>query len=298
MHIFSPRLTNSFRLGYNRSGRHRTESEGRDQLAATVINPALAYYPGSTTGQLIVSALTTVQGGSGSVGTNAYHYNSYQLYDDATYILGKHSVTFGGAIEYLQNNTLGGVLPNGEWSFGSINNFLTNVPLSLKAEFRLRSGHSPFHLRQTIYAAYVQDSWKVRNYLTLNLGLRYEMATNTTETQNRLGTLPTTTSPAAVHVPTLFTNNPTAKDFEPRVGIAWDLFRNGKTILTAASGIYDILPLNYTLQLQIISSAPTYDEGRVTYSGTGGKGLFPISPILCHRNTQTASHLHSAKPTS
>jgi hypothetical protein len=50
--------------------------------------------------------------------------------------------------------------------------------------------------------------------------------------------------------------------------------------LTAASGIYDILPLNYTLQLQIISSAPTYDEGRVTYSGTGGKGLFPISPFF------------------
>ena len=69
-----------------------------------------------------------MQGGSGSVGTNAFHYNSYQLYDDATYVLGHHSITFGGAIEYDQNNTLGGVLPNGEWNFGSINNFLTNVP--------------------------------------------------------------------------------------------------------------------------------------------------------------------------
>jgi outer membrane receptor protein involved in Fe transport len=277
VHVFSPRLTNSFRLGYNRSVAIAPNQKG--VINPAVNNPALAYYPGSTTGQLIVSALTTVQGGSGSVGTNAYHYNSYQLYDDATYVLGKHSVTFGGAVEYDQNNSLGGVLPNGEWSFGSINNFLTNVPTFFEGRVP-GTVLSPFHLRQTIYAAYVQDSWKVRNYLTLNLGLRYEMATNTTETQNRLGTLPTTTSPAAVHVPTLFTNNPTAKDFEPRVGIAWDLFRNGKTILTAASGIYDILPLNYTLQLQIISSAPTYDEGRVTYSGTGGKGLFPISPFF------------------
>ncbi len=137
-----------------------------------------------------------MQGGSGSVGTNSFHYNSYQLYDDATYVLGKHSLTFGGAIEYLQNNTLGGVLPNGEWSFGSINNFLTNIPTFFEGGLP-NTPVIPHDLRQTIYAAYAQDSWKLRNNLTVNLGLRYEMVTNTTETQNRLGALPTTTSPAA-----------------------------------------------------------------------------------------------------
>ena len=105
------------------------------------------------------------------------------------------------------------------------------------------------------------------------------MATNTTETRNRLGALPTPTSPASVTVNTFFTNNPTAKNFEPRVGVAWDVFRNGKTVFSAASGLYDILPLNYFLQLQIISSAPSYEEGRVVYSGTTGTGLFPISPF-------------------
>jgi hypothetical protein len=106
------------------------------------------------------------------------------------------------------------------------------------------------------------------------------MVTNTTETAGRLGALPTPTSPAAVPVKSFFTNNPTTKNFEPRVGIAWDAFGNGKTVLTAASGIYDILPLNYSFQLQVISSAPSYEEGRVTYSGTAGKGLFPITPFF------------------
>ena len=276
VHLFTARLTNSFRLGYNRSVAIAPNEKG--VINPAVNNPALSYYPGVSTGQLIVSSLTTVQGGSGAVGTNWFHYNSYQLYDDATYLLGKHSIVFGGAIEYDQNNTLGGVLPNGEWSFGSINNFLTNIPTFFEGGLP-QTPVVPHDLRQTIYAAYVQDSWRMRNNLTINFGLRYEMATNTTETANRLGSLPTPTSPAAVSVTSFFTNNPTAKNFEPRLGIAWDPFHNGKTVITAASGIYDILPLNYTLQLQIISSAPSYEEGRVTYSGNGGAGLFPKNPF-------------------
>src|SRR5215469_9798000 len=276
VHIFTPRLTNSFRLGYNRSVAIAPNEKA--VINPAVNDPALSYYPGKSTGQLIVSSLTTVQGGSGSVGTNSFHYNSFQLYDDATYLLGKHSIVFGGAIEYDQNNTLGGVLPNGEWSFGSINNFLTNVPTFFEGGLP-QTPVIPHDLRQTIYAAYIQDSWRMRNNLTINFGLRYEMATNTTETANRLGSLPTPTSPAAVSVPSFFTNNPTTKNFEPRVGIAWDPFHNGKTVLTLASGIYDILPLNYTYQLQVISSAPSYEEGRVTYSGNGGAGLFPKNPF-------------------
>jgi len=276
VHIFTARLANSFRLGYNRSV--AVAPNQKAVINAAVNNPGLSYYTGRSVGQLIITGLTTVQGGSGSVGTNAFHYNSYQLYDDATYVLGKHSITFGGGIEYDQNNTLGGVLPNGEWNFGSINNFLTNVPSFFEGGLP-GTPVVPHDLRQTIYAAYVQDSFKIRNNLTANLGLRYEMATNTTETAHRLGSLPTPTSPNSVAVNSFFTNNPTTKNFEPRIGLSWDPFHNGKTIFSAASGLYDILPLNYFLQLQIISSAPSYGEGRVTYAGTTGTGLFPITPF-------------------
>lgn len=276
VHIFSTNFSNSARIGYNRSVAIAPNQKA--VLNPAVNNPALAYYTGRSTGQLIVSSLTTVQGGSGSVGTNSFHYNSYQIYDDATYVLRKHTLTFGVAFESPQSNTLGGVLPNGEWSFGSINNFLTNVPTFFEGGVP-GTPVIPHDLRQTIYAGYVQDSWKWRNNLTINLGLRYEMATDTTETAGRLGTLPTPTSPAAVPVPTFFTNNPTTKNFEPRLGISWDPYHNGKTVFTAASGLYDILPLNYTYQLQVISSAPSYEEGRVTYAGSGGRGLFPITPF-------------------
>ena len=276
VHMFTSRLANAFRLGYNRSVAIAPNEKAVINAAAN--NPTLDYYTGRSVGQLIISGLTTVQGGSGSVGTNAFHYNSYQLYDDASYVVGKHSITFGGAVEWDQNNTLGGVLPNGEWNFGSINNFLTNVPSFFEGGTP-STPVVPHDLRQYIYAAYVQDSWKLKSNLTVNLGLRYEMATNTTETANRLGALPTTTSSSSVSEKSFFTNNPTTKNFEPRIGVSWDPYGNGKTVFSAASGLYDVLPLNYQFQIQIISSAPSYQEGRVTYSGTTGTGLFPITPF-------------------
>ena len=276
VHTFSPRLTNSLRLGYNRSV--AIAPDVKAVLNPAVDNPALSFYTGRSVGQILVSSLTTVQGGAGSVGTNSFHYNSFQLYNDATYLMGKHSIVFGGAIEYDQDNTLGGVLPNGEWNFGSINNFLTNVPSFFEGGTP-NTPVVPHDLRQTLYAVYAQDSWKIRNNLTANFGLRYEMATDTTETAGRLGELLTPTSPAAVPVDTFFSNNPTTKNFEPRAGIIWDPFKNGKTVVTASSGLYDILPLNYLYSIQVISSAPSYDEGRITYSGTAGKGMFPTNPF-------------------
>lgn len=276
VHTFSPQLTNSFRLGYNRSV--AIAPDVKAVINPAVDNPALSFYPGRTVGQILVSSLTTVQGGAGAVGTNSFHYNSFQLYNDATYTKGRHSIVFGGAIEYDQDNTLGGVLPNGEWNFGSINNFLTNVPTFFEGGLP-GTPVVPHDLRQTIYAVYAQDSWKIRNNLTANFGLRYEMATDTTEIRGRLGALLTPTSPAAVPVDTFFSNNPTTKNFEPRVGIIWDPFKNGKTVVTASSGLYDILPLNYVYEIQLISSAPSYDEGRITYSGTAGKGIFPANPF-------------------
>ncbi len=273
IHIFSSTLSNSFRLGYNRSVAIAPNQKAVINTAAD--DPALAYYAGRTTGQLIVSGLTTVQGGSGAVGTNAYHFNSYQIQNDTTYVHGKQSITMGLAIEHDQNNALGGILPNGEWNFGSVNGLLTNAPTFFEGGVP-GTPVVPHDLRQTIYAGYVQDSWRGLKNVTVNAGVRYEMATNSTESRGRLGALLTPTSPAAVYVNSFFDSNPTLKNFEPRLGIAWDVYGNGNTILSAASGIYDTLPLNYALAIQANSSAPSYEEGRVT--GVA-KGSFPISPF-------------------
>src|SRR5437588_2502699 len=145
-------------------------------------------------------------------------------------------------------------------------------------------------MRQTIVSGYIQDDWRFRSNLTLNLGLRYEMATVVHEAQGKFGSLvnifdPNPPLPAAgasapsnmrcgtqFNAATAFGvtpqagtscdsvgpyyKNPTLRDFEPRLGFAWDPFRNGKTSVRGSIGVYDILPLPGYFLLQQNQAAP------------------------------------------
>ena len=93
----------------------------------------------------------------------------------------------GAAFERIEANQIGIVNPNGQFFFGSLKNFLIGLPDSFNAPI---SGKiSPRDLRQTIGGGYIQDDWRIRPNLTINLGLRYEVSTVPTESQNRLTNL-------------------------------------------------------------------------------------------------------------
>jgi hypothetical protein len=77
----------------------------------------------------------------------------------------------------------------------------------------------------------------------VNLGLRYEPVTVPTEADNTFAVLTSLTSPAETAVKTFWAKNQSLLNFQPRIGLAWDPFGNGKTAVRAAFGIYDELPL-------------------------------------------------------
>ncbi|MGH9357358.1 MAG: carboxypeptidase regulatory-like domain-containing protein [Terriglobia bacterium] len=272
-HIFSPTMVNSFRAGYNRSSTD-------DSKSVSAINPAAAdlsldSVPGRNAAQLAVGGLTQMTGGVNGINTYLYRWNDYQVYDDAFKTVGTHSIKFGARLERIQDYVLAANNPNGAWSFGSLAAFLTNNPSKFNAGFP--STLTPRGLRQSVLGAYIQDDWRYRPNLTLNLGLRYEIASNLTEVQGKLVNLlsPYSTNPHLGNP--LYPNNPTLHDLEPRVGFAWDPFHNGKTSVRGGCGMFDVLPLPYLANTKQVGVAPFFKQGFVnTPPGAFFTGAFPL----------------------
>jgi hypothetical protein len=272
-HSSRAQMANTARLGFS-----RVVSEAAKSLKA--ISPlsadtSLGFLPGQPAGVITNSELSTFPGGFGAVGEFDYHYNSYQVYDDAFATLGTHSLKFGFAFENIRDNELGKTSPLGQFVFGSLSDFLQDQPTSFNAP--IGSGITPRALRQSIYAGYVVDDWRARSNLTLNLGLRYEAATVPSEAQGKLSNLPSLTS-TTPHLGDPFFSNPTKLDFEPRVGFAWDPLGNSKTSIRSGFGIFDNLPLPYLFAVTSLLSAPFFELGALTTvpQGSFPKAAFPL----------------------
>src|SRR5258708_9487728 len=130
---------------------------------------------------------------------------------------------FGVGVERMLLQVRAFTDPNGIWIFADLPSFLQDQPA--KFQGGLVTTASPRDLRQTLFGAYLQDDWRVKPNLTLNLGLRYEMATVPTEINGKLANL-RNLADTAPHLGDPFFNNPTTKNFEPRIGFAWDPVRN------------------------------------------------------------------------
>jgi len=222
-HIFSPVLVNSFRLGYNRD--HANANAPLKALNPTAADTtqgwAQGLNPSLSPPRMQLSPLNTVPGLAPP--TFSYAWNAYQVYDDAFLTRGLHSLKFGVGIERDQLNettNTGDYL--GTFKFGSIQAFLTNNPKSVAGV--VPGLASPRYMRISIVGAYVQDDWRFRPNLTLNLGLRWEMATVPTETKGKLTNLPTidAAQPTCGILVTgcgatgPYFSNPTHRNFEPR----------------------------------------------------------------------------------
>jgi hypothetical protein len=274
-HIFSPHVVNIVRIGYNRSlGEIVVPIRALTPAAG---DPALGYTPGTFAPAISVDGIAPT-GGLGNLRQAAVHYNSYQFDDDVAILRGTHSITTGFAFEQIFANAQG-KNQNGTATFNpdpsnnitGLQNFLTN---NLSSAFVLPNGTTnPVEAQDSLFGGYIQDDWRVRKNLTLNLGLRYEMLTIPTDRANRLGLVtelsaasgtgpcpavisPTSVPGCVVPVSKFWQTNPTTHNFEPRIGFAYSPFGSGKTAIRGGFGIYDMLPLPYIYATYATISAP------------------------------------------
>jgi hypothetical protein len=249
-HVFNPRLVNTVRFGVNRVVAATLHTaEGANPLGS---DPGLAIAPGLFAPVIQVTGLTNFAGGLNGTSFGNYWFSTWQIYDDAFWSLGKHSLKTGFSFERIVSNLLLAANPNGVFRFNTLSDFLVNRPASLQFQYGTLT---PRGLRQSVLGAYVEDDYRVAGNLTLNLGLRYEPATVPTEVDGKLVNLRTIGSSQIYTGDPLF-ENPTLKNFEPRVGMAWDPFRTGKTAVRAGFGVFDVLPLTYQFNLMQVSAAP------------------------------------------
>jgi len=282
-HTFSPSLVNAARFGFNHEAVNDNQSLKALNTAASLAT--LGAFTGRDASFIHVGGQTDMPGGVGGLPTYFYTWNSFQAYDDAFVTKGTHSIKFGVAVERMLLQTTALTDPNGIWNFVNLQSFLTNNPK--KFQGGIASSLTPRNIRQTLIGGYVQDDWRARPSLTLNLGLRYEMTTVPTETQGKFVNLRNLTDqfPVCGTVVTgpggaqecagrgaLFSRNPTLRNFEPRFGFAWDALHNGKMAVRGGAGLFDVLPLPYQFTLMETQAIPFF---QYTVIGNPAAGDFP-----------------------
>ena len=296
-HIFSPALVNTFRAGVSRVRGDINSPVSGDTVAT---NTGLAVAPGAIgPPQIGVPGVVTTAIGLGGLNRFLHRWTSGQFYDDAFLTRGTHSIKVGFAFERMLYNITEKLSPNGRFNNygqpatgpcapftdGGLCLLLTNAPNRLNA--LAPGGSNEVAIRESLFAGYIQDDWRFRPNLTINAGLRYELTTLPKDANNRIqeittltncatpGVAPSPTSPCGpVHVGSFIANNPTTKNFEPRVGLSWDPFKDGKTAVRAGAGLFDVLPLPYEFGLNTAATAPFQIIG-ADPGGKLGNGIDP-----------------------
>ena len=207
VHNFSPKLTNETRLAYRRYV--------QDIPVPTISYPGLDQFPNLDLDDLGLSV---------GPDQNAPQFtieNSYQVVDQATYNLGRHSLKFGVDWRNIISPQSFVQRQRGDYEYPNLDLFLRDVQPS----FGERTvGASPYYGNQHLFYGFVQDDWKVKPRLTLNLGLNYVYQqvpfTARLQTINAISSVP--------GVLTFDEPKAQKKNFAPRFGLAFAPdFENG-----------------------------------------------------------------------
>jgi len=317
-HTISSSLVNELRLSY------------------TSVNFAFALTPATASGPLANTPY--IQFGSDinfpAIGVSnefpqGRAHQAWEVQDALSYTVGRHTIKAGVDVtilnldDTLALNTRGSILYNfgGTDSTGatysSLGNFIDDQTGQDPGTISKGFGNPNLNTGATMFAPFIEDTWRIKNNLTVTIGLRYEywgalangLAFPSFNTSAGVG-LPNATDPsfatntAAFDSLFSFKQIPDKRNFAPRLGLAYTphwgrfLFGDGKTVLRAGYGIfYD--GLFTTITDQTAESQPNTLGGFIpsqTGRGTANASTFPgIGPTL---NTSfflesMASNLHN-----
>ena len=242
-HIFSPTLINTAKVGYNRTifFLNQIGNGTKDwvkEFGLHTLNPAIEQNgpPGVSVSNFFgLGDIFSPQGA---------RQNRYQFSDELEYLRGRHRIFTGIDVSRDQFNGDWALANNGSINFNGqyTGNYLPGAafaPGLALADYELglpssaigAEGTTIAGFRATNWAGYVQDDWKLRSNLTLNLGFRYQYSAPPRDKYGHAGTYDLAT---ATSTPGPWDSN--YKNFAPRIGLAYSL--NSKTVIRSGFGIY------------------------------------------------------------
>jgi outer membrane receptor protein involved in Fe transport len=202
--------------------------------------------------------------------------NLFSFTDNLTVIHGRHSLRFGGWIRRVQDNINLKPLTGGAYFFDTVQDVVDNQP----SFFFSQVARTGFGIRFTNFAAYAQDDLPLTRRFRLNLGLRYELDTVPAEAHDRfspitgLSNLPT----ATLGTPGSPLHNGDHNNFAPRLGFAWQLTDDARTVVRGGAGVFYDLPTPNAFRPAI--GPPFKITNFVAGSKAGGSFRVPIDPSL------------------
>jgi hypothetical protein len=260
-HVFSPSKINELRLGFSRFifANIPTDTIGLSDIGATRGNSD--QFPGMY--QFTITGLFSV--GTGVNDDRGTVSNQYNIVDTFSMTHGRHSLRFGGESIQYQLNRFNNFAVRGALTTGATNAFGGNPAFTAFQNFlqgRVTAIQSAFgdparNFVATDYAAFVQDDFRWSPRLTLNLGLRWEGMSFGHDKLFRAGIFDPSLAAQGLNpflIPEKvnlagFTGTPGVSDcalahcfdgnnWGPRVGFAWDIKGDQKTVIRGGYGIY------------------------------------------------------------
>ena len=271
-HVFSSSLLTTARLSYSRLTQISYNLFPQGDAALT--GPQYSFVAGLPVGPITVGGLSTI----GPLGSKPADNSTatFSIANDWYYTRGGHSIKFGTLLNRVYFSLISGSGTNGALSFTSLANFLT-------ANYQTYSMLLPDSDTNRYYAMntmglYIQDDWRVSPRLTLNLGFRYEPDFGLNELNGKqyawrgiVSLKPATLTPGPIM------NNPSYKNFSPRVGFAYDLTGRGRTSIRGAFGVYyDIANLGSAVRETASGMPPLRKAISVSNSTTAPVALGPL----------------------
>jgi len=202
--------------------------------------------------------------------------NLFSFNDDVTYIHGRHTFKSGFWVRRTQGNVNLQPLSSGVYFFDTVADLVNNNP----ASYFNQIAETGFGVRFTNLAFYGQDDFRITPRLKLNLGLRYELDTVPAEAHGRFSPIVGLNhfATATLGPPGAPVHNGNYDNLAPRVGFAYELTSDAKTVLRGGAGVYYDLPtINAT---QLAFGPPFKITNFLLGSALGGPVTVPVDPGL------------------